>query len=497
MSIEEIRFFMRHEFPEKASDSLESLSDILSSVSPFIYILIIAALVLIIVLAMRRLKGIHKRTRKRKEVVQQLSAAHSLQDYITILTRFLKESNPSIRNIGIYLKEQNSYKLMSAETHENEPIEKSMFTEVVLTTIREYETTGKYHIYTFALPEKSSAIRVLSADKINFDRLTTDLTYLSALLENFLEKDLLKNELLKTTILKEVKDLFSAPSFNVKNYFTFIGNIILKAVNLDGVKILTGDTAISIGSNDFKTGVCKLLKVRNTDITVEICRRTGIVQEDIVNIGRFLDLISAMLAFHSNKSLVQDFIYVLESGVRAFENSDNYYRRHSEKVELLAMMVGERLGLSSEILENLKYAAKLHDIGMIGDIYQLTLKDLKFSEKEHAVLKYHPLIGATITAPIDSLYPISNIILQHHELCDGTGYPHGTKSGDFLQESKVLAFCEMFIGLISDRPHRKGYSPDLALQQISNLVPEKIDRDVFMAFTDQKEAAMKILQEIT
>ena len=495
MSIEEMRFFMRHEFPEKVRDSFDSLSDVLSSVSPFIYILVIAALVLVIILAMRRLKGIHKRTHKRKEVVQQLSAAHSLQDYITILIRFLKENNPSIRDIGIYFKEQNSYKLMSSETHEAG--DKSMFTEVVLTTIREYEKTGNYHVYTFSLPEKSSAIRVLSADKINFERLKTDLAYLSALLENFLEKDLLKGELLKTTILKEVKDLFSSPSFNVNNYFTFIGNIILKAVNLDGVKILTGGTTIRIGSNDLKTGTCKLLKVRNTDITVEICRKTGIVQEDIVNIGRFLDLISAMLAFNSNRSLVNDFIFVLESGVRAFENSDDYYRRHSEKVELLAAMVGEKLGLRPETLENLKYAAKLHDIGMMGDIYQLTLKDLKFSEKEHAVLKYHPLIGATIAAPIDSVYPISNIILQHHELCDGTGYPHGMKAANLLQESKILAFCEMLVGLISDRSHRRAYSLDLAIQQISNLVPEKIDRDIFMAFMDQKEAAIKRLQEIT
>ncbi|MFA6054179.1 MAG: HD domain-containing phosphohydrolase [Thermodesulfovibrionales bacterium] len=496
MSIEEIRFFTRHGFPEKVLDSFNSLSDALSSLSPFIYIMVIAILVMIIVFAMRKLRGIHTRTQQRKEVVQSLAMAHSLQDYITILTGFLKESNPSIKNIGIYLKEQSTYKLMSADTYEDDVKDKSMFTETVLTDIREYEKTGRYHVYTFALPDKSSAIRVLSLEAINYERLKTDLAYLSALLENFLEKDLLKGELLKTKVLKEVKDLFSASSFNLQNYFTFIGNIILKAVKLDGVRILTGDTSIHIGSNDFKSGTCKLLKVRNTDITIEICRKQGINQEDIVHIGRFLDLISAMLSFYTNKPLAQDFIYVLDNAVRASENSDSYYKRHSEKVEILAIMVGEKLGLDPGKLENLRYAAKLHDIGMIGDIYELTLKDLKFSEKDYGILKYHPLIGATLTAPIDSVYPISNIILQHHELCDGTGYPNGIKSGDFLQESKVLAFCEMLVGLISDRAHRKGYSIDLAVQQISNLVPAKIDRDVFMAFIDQKEAVMKKLQEL-
>lgn len=497
MNIDRLRFYTRNILPEKVKDLIEDFTNTLSSISPFIYIFIILILLIIIYYTFRKLKGIHSRTIQRKELIEKLSSANSLHDYISALTDFLKKSTPNIKKIGIYIKEKDSYKLASSDIYEDGFKEKDMFMEPNLKEIKQYERAGKYHIYSFSSSSKYTAIRVLSFESLNFERLKTDLAYLSALLENFIEKDNLRNDLLKTKVLKEVKDLFSAPSFNLQNYFTFIGNIILKAGNLEGVKIITGDNIICIGNFDIKNSECRQLKVRNTDITFQICRKDGIKQEDVVNIGRFLDLISATLSFHSNKSLIDDYIYVLETSVRVFEDSNSFYRNHSRKVEIIALLIGEKLGLSLQKLEQLKYSARLHDIGMIGDIYELTLKDLKFSEKDYSILKYHPLTGASITAPVDSLYPISNIILQHHELCDGSGYPHGIRSDEIMLEARILSFCEMFIGLISDRPHRKRYSPEMAIQEISNLVPEKIDRDVFLAFMSQKEVFLNELEKIT
>lgn len=497
MNIDELRGYTRNVLPEKTKDLFNNIMDILSSISPLIYIFIIFVLLIVLYYTFRKLKGIHSRTTQRKELIEKLSSANTLQDYISILTEFLKKSTSGIKKIGIYIKEKNSYKLASFDIYEEGFKEKDMFMEPTLNEMREYEKAGKYHIYSFSIPSKSTAIRVLSSESLNFERLKTDLAYLSALLENFIEKDNIKSDLLKTKVLKEVKDLFSAPSFNLQNYFTFIGNIILKAGNLGGVKIITGNTIIHIGNFDTKNSECRQLKVRNTDITVEICRKEGIKQEDIVNIGRFLDLISAMLSFYSNKSLIDDYIYVLETAVRIFEDSNSFYKQHSKKVEIIAILIGEKLGLNSQKLEILKYAARLHDIGMIGDIYELTLKDLKFSEKDYSILKYHPLTGASLTAPVDSLYPVSNIILQHHELCDGSGYPHGIRADEMMLEAKILSFCEMFVGLISDRPHRKRYSPEMAIQEISNIVPEKIDREVFLSFMAQKETFLNELEKIT
>ncbi|NWF98253.1 MAG: HD domain-containing protein [Nitrospirae bacterium] len=497
MSIDELRFYTRNVLPEKARDLIDNFMDTLSAISPLIYIFIILALLVVLYYTFRKLKGIHSRTTQRKELIEKLSLANTLQDYISILTEFLKKSTPGIKKIGIYIKEKTVYKLASSDIYEEGFREKDTFMEPILNEIREYERAGKYHIYSFSISSKSSAIRVISSESLNFERLKTDLAYLSALIENFIEKDNLRSNLLKTKVLKEVKDLFSAPSFNLQNYFTFIGNIILKAGNLGGVKIITGSNTIRIGNFDTKNSECRQLKVRNTDITIEICRKEGIKQEDIVNTGRFLDLISAMLSFYSNKSLIDDYIYVLETAVKVFEDSNSFYRQHSSKVEIMAKLIGEKLGLESSKLLNLRYAARLHDIGMAGDIYELALKDLKFSEKDYSILKFHPLTGASLTAPVDSLYPISNIILQHHELCDGSGYPHGIKANEMMFEAKILSFCEMFVGFISDRPHRKRYSPEMAIQEVSILVPEKIDREVFLAFMDQKETFLNELEKIT
>jgi HD-GYP domain-containing protein (c-di-GMP phosphodiesterase class II) len=492
--INEIRHYLLRELPVTIKGSWHSLEDILSSISPYLYIAVIILLLIITFFAVRKIMALHQRERKKRKAIQKLSKARSMQDYLTTLTQYFKEDHPAIKSIGIYVKDRDVYKLVNTETYEKEMADKSFFPEVIMTPAPEHETRGRYHTYTFAPANKDVAVGIVSFDAINFERLQTDLEYLSALMENFAEKDHLKTELLKTRVLNEVKDIFSSPAFNMESYFTFIGNIILKAGNLDGVKIIFGEKRIVIGHDDFLEGQYKRLKVRNTDINMEICRKSGVSQEDIVHIGRFLDLISAMLSFYSNRTLVDDFLYVLETAVKSFEDTGEYYRSHSEKVEFVAVTVGEKLGLDTKSLEKLKYAARLHDIGMIGDIYDLTLKDLRLSDKDYSILKYHPLIGSTITAPIDSLNPISDIILQHHEFNDGTGYPHGITAENILTESKILSLSEIFVGLVSERPHRKAYGFEEAIRQISDLVPNKLDPDVFKAFVEGKNTIMKRLQ---
>jgi HD-GYP domain-containing protein (c-di-GMP phosphodiesterase class II) len=492
--INEIRHYLLRELPVMIKDSWHSSEDILSSVSPYLYVAVIILLLIIIFSTVRKIMALNQKDRRKRKAIQELSEARSMQDYLATLTRYFKENHPAIKSMGIYVRDKDVYKLLNAETHEKETGDKSLFSGVIMTSAPEYETRGRYHTYTFAPANRDVAVRIVSFDAIDFERLKTELEYLSALMESFTEKDHLKTELLKARVLNEVKDIFSSPAFNMENYFTFIGNIIMKAGNLDGVKIIFGEKRIVIGKDDFGEGQFKRLKVRNTDINMEICRESGVNQEDIVHIGRFLDLISAMLSFYWNETLVDDFLYVLETAVKSFEDTGEYYQSHSEKVEFVAVTVGERMGLDTKSLERLKHAARLHDIGMIGDIYDLTLKDLRLSDKDYSILKYHPLIGSTITAPIDSLNPISNIILQHHEFNDGTGYPHGISAENILTESKILALSEIFVGLVSERPHRKAYGFEEAIRQISDLVPNKLDPDVFNAFAEGKNTIVKRLQ---
>ncbi len=492
--IDEIRHYLLRELPVTIKDSLHSLEDILSSLSPFLYIAVIILLLLILLSTARNIMAFRQKDQKKRKMIKKLSGARSMHDYLTILTMYFKENNPSIRDIGIYVKDRDVYKLISAETYEGEMKDKASFSEVIMTSAPEHEARGRYHIYNFAPADKNVAVRIVSFNAINFDRLKTELEYMSALLQNFEEKDRLRTELLKIRVLNEVKNIFSSPAFNIEKYFTFMGNIILKACNLDGVRIIFGDKKMSIGKYDNAEGMCKTIKVRNTDINIDISRKSGVNQEDVVHIGRFLDLISAMLSFYSNRSLLRDFLHVLEIAVKSFEETSRYYQKHSEKVEIVAATIGKKLGLEAKSLENLQLAAGLHDIGMIGDIYDLTSKDLRLSDKDYGILKYHPLMGSTITAPVDSLNPISKIILQHHEFNDGTGYPQGIKSEDILVEAKILSFSEIFIGLISDRSHRKAFTLDAAIQQMSSLVPNKIDSDIFTAFIDERDNILKKLQ---
>lgn len=497
MNINEIREFLRTDLPNKILNQIKDIEYRLSEISPFYYIIIIIILIILLSLIYKKVIKKSKIEKKKSLFIKKLCEANSIQEYTNILIDYFKVINPNIKNVGIYLKDNNLYKLSHTDYFDTDIKEKVYLPETFTSSAPGYEKIGRLHIYTHVPPNRNFAIRLASSEEFDLKTFMCELEYLSSLIQSSIEIDSLKSELIKTKLLNGVKDLFSSASFNKENYFRFIGNIIMKAINLDGVKILFNDKTFSLGSFDENTYNRKLLKVRNTNIDIELFKKIPITQNDISNTGKFLDLISAMFSFYTNQSLLFNYILVLETAVNTFEEGDPFYKNHSQKVKIATKIIAENLGLNSKQIETLDYAARLHDIGMIGDINEISLKDIRFSEKEFGIIKFHPLIGYTITTPIDFLLPISEIILQHHELLDGSGYPNGLKSNNILQESKILSFCEILVGLLSERPHRKAFTIDEAISQISTLVPKKIDQSVFKTFIDNKEQIIKEFNSLT
>jgi HD-GYP domain-containing protein (c-di-GMP phosphodiesterase class II) len=246
------------------------------------------------------------------------------------------------------------------------------------------------------------------------------------------------------------------------------------------------DNDLIIGDTESVSGPGKTLYVRNTDVKVEIFRRSGITQDDILNTGKFLDLISSTIAMNSSDSHIANYLNFLETAIDVFENSDSFYRGHSERVRTVALTIGSSLGFDENRLKALSYACRFHDIGMMGEIYEITSQTINLSEKEHAKIKYHPIIGYTITMPLDSAYPVSNTILQHHELLDKSGYPNGVSSEEISMDAKILAFSEIFIGMMSDRPHRPGRSFDEAIKATETFLPDKLDNAVYTEFMKKR-----------
>lgn len=170
--------------------------------------------------------------------------------------------------------------------------------------------------------------------------------------------------------------------------------------------------------------------------------------------------------------------------VSAIEANDAYTRGHSERVTRLSVALAKKLGIDGDALKQLEQAAILHDIGKIGIDVNLLHKKEKLTPADIDVLKLHPSIGVRILEPIHFLGTVREIIEQHHERFDGNGYPNGLSGDEWRIEGKILAVCDTFDAMTSDRPYRKALSDEVALQEIQDHSGTQFDPRVAAAFVE-------------
>jgi HD-GYP domain-containing protein (c-di-GMP phosphodiesterase class II) len=122
--------------------------------------------------------------------------------------------------------------------------------------------------------------------------------------------------------------------------------------------------------------------------------------------------------------------------------------------------------LSPDKIESVRIASLIHDIGKIGIPSEILTKPTKLDAIEFSFIKKHPEIGYTILKDIDFPYPIAQIVLQHHERNDGSGYPQGLKGKDILLEAKIINVADVVEAMSSHRPYRESLGIDVALEEI-------------------------------
>jgi HD-GYP domain-containing protein (c-di-GMP phosphodiesterase class II) len=162
----------------------------------------------------------------------------------------------------------------------------------------------------------------------------------------------------------------------------------------------------------------------------------------------------------------QTYLSTVQALVSAIEASDAYTRGHSERVTRFSLALGRHIGLGDKALRRLERAATLHDIGKIGIDVNILHKREKLTPADIEVLKQHPQIGVRILDPIRFLVDERKIIEQHHERYDGLGYPQGLSGEDCLVEARILAICDAYDAMTSDRPYRHALPDEVALQEL-------------------------------
>ncbi len=157
----------------------------------------------------------------------------------------------------------------------------------------------------------------------------------------------------------------------------------------------------------------------------------------------------------------------MQALARVVEMRDPYTAGHQKRVTELACAIAVNMGLSHDSITGLRLAGLIHDIGKIHVPAEILTTPNALSEAEYAIIRTHPELGYEILKPIDLPWPVAEIVHQHHERIDGSGYPQMLKNGNLLLESKILAVADVVEAIASHRPYRPALGIDYALDEIS------------------------------
>jgi putative nucleotidyltransferase with HDIG domain len=160
------------------------------------------------------------------------------------------------------------------------------------------------------------------------------------------------------------------------------------------------------------------------------------------------------------------------------EIRDPFTAGHQKRVTKLACAIAEEMGLSQAKKEKLRLAAMVHDIGKINIPTEILIKPFRLSDPEFNIIEAHPQIGHDILYEIDFSRPIAKIVLQHHELLDGSGYPQGLTGDKIMAEARILTVADVVEAMASQRPYRPAHAIEEALDEIVNKKGILYDRTV-------------------
>ena len=217
-------------------------------------------------------------------------------------------------------------------------------------------------------------------------------------------------------------------------------------------------------------------------------KRSPFGEREIVQAQQMADQIGVALA---NSNLMKDLNLFSWGTMRAFARAVDakspWTAGHSERVARLAVLIGNRIGLDTKTVENLRRAAFLHDIGKIGISSSILDKEGRLDEEEFGLIKMHPDLGARILEPIPVFAPMIPMIRQHHEKYAGGGYPEGVTKEQIDLGARILAVADVYDALATDRPYREAMSNEKALEIMQAESGKAFDPDLLEVFMEVLE----------
>ncbi len=217
-----------------------------------------------------------------------------------------------------------------------------------------------------------------------------------------------------------------------------------------GERVLGALNAESQELNAFTSEDCQLLEA--------LANATAVALEN-------LRLFEALRESHERlERLLEQMVDVLATTV---EVRDPYTAGHQRRVAELACAIAQEMGLPQDRIAGLRMAAQVHDIGKIYIPAEILSKPGRLNPAELGLVRVHPQAGYEVLRQIDFPWPVAEIVLQHHERLDGSGYPRGLKGEEIMLEARILAVADVVEAVASHRPYRPAHAIEEALGEIA------------------------------
>ena len=189
--------------------------------------------------------------------------------------------------------------------------------------------------------------------------------------------------------------------------------------------------------------------------------------------------ISSQPLFHLLSNQLKEMTKIVEQ----VEEKDCYTRNHGSRVQVYTIKIAEKLRLSPEKIDDLAWAGILHDIGKINIPDEVLNKPGRLAPEEFEMIKNHPAEGKRMIEGTLLEY-LSDIIAQHHERLDGSGYPYGLKADKILLGAKIIAVADVFDAMTTDRPYKKGMDHLSAIIELKGLTGIHFDPEIVKALEE-------------
>jgi HD-GYP domain-containing protein (c-di-GMP phosphodiesterase class II) len=186
--------------------------------------------------------------------------------------------------------------------------------------------------------------------------------------------------------------------------------------------------------------------------------------------------------------LKEEVVHCLYQTVRVLADTiglkEPYTPTHQHNVSQISRCIAQIMHLDKDMTDGVRIGAMLHDFGILRIPSEILNKPGRLSEQEYETIKQHPVHGFQMLKGINFPWPVSRMVLQHHERLDGSGYPGGLSGSEIILEARIIAVADVIESMTTDRPYRQALPVESALDEIKKGRGTKYDAAVVDAAID-------------